>query len=54
MIKRRGITIVEILIAVAIIGVIVVAGFGFNFFVDSYNMGRESKRTQLPVPVVTG
>lgn len=38
----RGFTIVELLITVAIIGVIAVTGFGYNFFVDSYDLGRET------------
>lgn len=39
---RAGFTIVEVLITVAIVGIIAIAGFGFNFFVNSYNMARDT------------
>ena len=33
-----GLTMVEVLVVVAIIGILVAAGFGFNFLVDSYGL----------------
>lgn len=40
--SHRGMTFVEVLITVALIGIIVIAGFGFNFFVDSYRLARDT------------